>query len=167
MAELKKQAHFKDIPKIVVLHAIESISAALIQDAKYNYGREFGFDSSLEMKEAQGLVESSVKFFPYTYNFRWLVAPDEGGYLVTFIGKTPGSWWEFLYSMDKKLDNLMETQWAALINFGIGYLTAKYYTKSVKSPGPTSPPKEHIKKARNKLVQKIGKEQKKTPIDKR
>ncbi|MCD4739978.1 hypothetical protein K8R43_02155 [archaeon] len=165
MAEVKKQAHFRDVPKTVILHAIESISAALIQDAKYNFGKEYGFDSELELNEKQGMVECKTHFIFYTYEFRWLVSPEEGGFLVTFIGKTPGGISDYVFSRKRKLESLMDTQWAALINFGVGYLTAKYYTKSIKSPAKTKPPRHHIEKAQGKLKQKAETEHKKTNID--
>lgn len=163
MAEIKKQAHFKDMPKTVILHSIESISAALIQNARYNFGKEYGSETFLDVDEQQGIVESRITFFMYDYQFRWLVAKEENGYLVTFIGKTPGGIMDLLLSRGEKLGNLMDTMWAALINFGVGYLTAKYYSKSVKAKSPTRPPREHIKKAKDKLKQK--KVPKKTKID--
>jgi hypothetical protein len=160
MAEFKEQAHFKDVPKNVILHAIESISAGLIEDAKSKFGKEYGFKSELKVRESKGLVECRVFIPPYDYNFRWLVAPEEKGFLVTFIGFTPGHWYEFLFKMKSKLRDLVKTQWSALINFGVGFVTASYYSKKGKVA-----PREHIKKARQKVKPKHSSEHKETSID--
>ncbi len=163
MAEIKEQAHFKKIPKEVILHAIESLSEGLIDDARFNYGREIGFDTRLETNMNQGTIFCEVKFIPYTYRFKWLVAPEKsGGYLVTLIGSTPGKWHEFLYYTRSKLAGLVETQWSALYNFSIGFVAAGLYSKKTKVK--RLPAKEHISKARGHVSKKSKGRQKKTTI---
>jgi len=50
--------------------------------------------------------------------------------------------------MDKKLTELSDTQWSALVNFFHGYLTALAFKASRKSP------KAHIKKSKQKLKER-------------
>lgn len=163
MTQYKEQAHVKNVPKQVILHAIEAICEGMIQDARYNYGREAGYGSQLLVKEDEGIVFCEVKFIPYDYRFRWLVEKEKDGFLVTFIGSTPNPWFEFLTRQSEKLRGLVDTQWSAFINFGIGFVTCDYYYKNLKAKAKTRPAREHIKKARGKV--KKRKRKKKTKID--
>ena len=163
MTQYKEQAHVQNVPKEVIIHSIEAISEGLIQDARYNYGREAGYGSQLLVNEKEGLVFCEVKFVPYNYRFRWLVEKEKNGFLVTFVGSTPDPWFEFLTRQGEKLRGLMDTQWSAFINFGIGFVTCDYYYKNRRSKAKNKPVREHIKKARAKI--KKRKKMKKTKID--
>ncbi|MFC2174250.1 hypothetical protein ACFLQ2_00065 [archaeon] len=163
MTQYKEQAHVRDISKEVILHAIEAICAGMIQDARYNFGREAGYSSQLLVKEDEGLVFCEVKFIPYDYRFRWLVEKEKDGYLVTFVGSTPNPWFEFLTRQSEKLRGLVDTQWSAFVNFGIGFVTCNYYYKNVHSKAKTKAPREHIKKAATRVKKRSR--HKKTKID--
>ena len=138
MAIIKEQAHFRHIPKEVIVRAIESISEGLIDDARFNYGKEPGF--------------------------KWLVAPEKDGYLVTFIGSTPGKWYEFLFYTKQKLAGLVETQWSALYNFAVGFVAAQLYLKAPKKGKKKISVKEHIKKAATHVKKRKKEEHVKTAI---
>jgi hypothetical protein len=162
MGEFKEQAHVHDVPRDVLLHAIEAISEGLIQDAKYNFGREAGFGSKLLVKEDDGVVFCEVKFVPYDYRFKWLVEPEKaGGSTVTFIGQTPDRWWEWFTREEEKLKGIMETQWSAFLNFGIGYVTSNYYHKHKGKPLPA---RVHIRRAALRVKRRAKTEHKKTRI---
>ena len=165
MVEVKEQAHFRKIPKDVLVHAIESISEGLIDDARFNYGKEPGFDAILEVNMQKGTVFCEVKFIPYDYRFKWLVAPEkDGGYLVTLIGTTPGRWHEFLFYPKEKLSGLVEVQWSALYNFAIGFVAAGLYSKKPAGKAKKMPAKHHISKAIGHVKQKPKSRHKKTTI---
>jgi hypothetical protein len=148
VTEYKEQAHIKNIPQQILVYAIEAIGESLIEDARLNYGHEAGFNASITVKGKEGVVIYNVRFMPYNYTFKWLVAPEEDGFLVTFIGSVPNRWFEFVSQSREKLRGLMDTQWAALLNFGIGFVTANYYAKGKGEHAKThvARAKEHIKK---------------------
>ena len=127
MTQYKEQAHVKDIPQTVVIHAIEAICEGMIQDARYNFGREAGYSSQLLVKEDEGLIYCEVRFIPYDYKFRWLVEKEKDGFLVTIVGSTPKPWFEFMTQQGEKLRGLVDTQWSAFVNFSIGYVTCVHY----------------------------------------
>lgn len=156
--QYKEQAHVRNMPQQVIIHSIEAICEGLVQDARYNFGREAGYGSQLLVKEDEGLVLCEVKFVPYDYRFKWLAEKEGDGYRVTFVGSTPDTWYEVLTRQGEKLRGLMDTQWAAFINFGIGYVTADYYRKGGHA-------KEHIKKAATRVVKRHKSAHKKTRID--
>jgi len=164
MTQYKEQAHVHDMPKEVILHAIEAICAGMVQDARYNFGKEAGYASQLLVNEEEGLVFCEVRFIPYQYQFRWLVEKEKAGFLVTFVGSTPNPWFEFLTRQSEKLRGLVDTQWSAFVNFGIGFVTCDYYYKNVKSKAKTRPAREHIKKAAKRVKKRSPKRQKKTRI---
>ncbi|MCD6523349.1 MAG: hypothetical protein J7K68_06460 [Candidatus Diapherotrites archaeon] len=164
MAIIKEQAHFRHIPKEVIVRAIESISEGLIDDARFNYGKEPGFDATLEVNPNKGLIFCVVRFIPYEYRFKWLVAPEKDGYLVTFIGSTPGKWYEFLFYTKQKLAGLVETQWSALYNFAVGFVAAQLYLKAPKKGKKKISVKEHIKKAATHVKKRKKEEHVKTAI---
>ena len=160
---MKEQAHIKGIPKEVILHAIESISKALIADARANYGKEAGFKTSLNIDLKKGTVDTEVNFVPYNYKFRWLVSPEAGGLLVTLVGRSKGVLREILLNTRDKLNGLMETQWAAMLNFSIGFLSGTYYSKYGAKPVGTT--KKHIEKAHKKVKKRSKSRHKRTKID--
>ena len=145
----KRQVTIKDIPKNVLMHAIASISEGLVLDARANYGREWGFKNRIEVLEDKGLVFCEVVFIPYDYKFKWLISNEKNGLLVTFIGGTPGKWYELLYNANFKVTSIVDTQWSAFVNFCVGYLTAKYYAKKKRVH-----PREHIAAARKMIKPK-------------
>ena len=163
MTQYKEQAHVEGIAKQVIIHSIEAICEGLVQDARYNYGREAGYGSQILVKEDEGIVFCEVKFVPYDYRFRWLVEKDKEGFLVTFVGSTPDTWFEFLTRQGEKLRGLMDTQWSAFINFGIGFVTCDYYFKEQTTTKKKAPARVHIKKAAKKV--KKRRKHKKTKID--
>ena len=162
MTQYKEQAHIQNIPKQVLIHSIEAICEGLVQDARYNYGREAGYVSQILVKEDEGIVFCEVKFVPYDYRFRWLVEKEKDGFLVTFVASTPDTWFEFMTRQGEKLRGLMDVQWSAFTNFGIGFVTCDYY---VKQKGKKKPAREHIKKATKKVVKRRKSKHKKTKID--
>jgi len=147
MVVKKRQVQVKEIPKSVLMHAIASITEGLVLDARANYGTEYGFKNKIEILEDQGIIFCEVAFIPYDYKFKWLVAKEKEGYLITLIGGTPGKWYEFVYNSDFKITNLVDTQWSAFVNFCVGFLTAKYYAKGKKVH-----PKHHIIAAKKKIT---------------
>ncbi len=161
MTEFKEQAHIKKIPKQILVYAIEAVGESLIEDARLNYGHEAGFNASITVKGKEGVVIYEVRFTPYAYTFKWLVAEEDDGHLVTFIGSVPDTWYEFATQSREKLKGLVDTQWAAMLNFGIGFVTADYYAKA-----KTMPAKKHIAKAKSKVVKRDKAEHKKTSLDK-
>ncbi|MCK4327362.1 MAG: hypothetical protein KAW41_02695 [Candidatus Diapherotrites archaeon] len=165
MTQYKEQAHVHNIPKEMILHSIEAISAGMVQDARYNFGREAGYSSQLLVNERDGLVFCEVKFIPYDYSFRWLVEKEAKGHMVTFVGSTPDTWFEFMTQQGDKLRGLVDTQWSAFVNFGIGFVTCDYYYKNVKSKAKTRPAREHIKKAAKRVKKRPRSRHKKTKID--
>ncbi len=158
MTKIKEQAHFKGIPRKAVLRAIESISEGLMEDARYKYGKEAGFESEIDVNEKEGIVETKVKIFPYEYNFRWLFSDEDEGFLVTLVGRTGGKWYEFLLPAAKNLRGLMDTQWSALLNFGIGFLFGSSFTEGEE--------KKQLKKAKKKVKKKKKEEHKKVKEEK-
>ena len=163
MTQYKEQAHIRDIQKEVIIHAIEAISEGLVQDAKYNYGREAGYSSKFVVDESGGMVFCEVKFLPYDYKFRWLAEKEKDGYLITFVGAVPDAWHEFMTNRSGKLKGLMDTQWAAFLNFCIGFVTCNYYVKHAKTKKPKKQAREHIKSAKKRVVKR--KKTKKSKID--
>ncbi len=161
MTEFKEQAHIKKIPKQILVYAIEAIGESLIEDARLNYGHEAGFNASITVKGKEGVVIYDVRFVPYSYTFKWLVAEEEDGHLVTFIGSAPDRWFEFVTQSREKLRGLVDTQWAAMLNFGIGFVTADYYSKAKRTHA-----KKHIAKAKGKVVKRGKAEHKRTELEK-
>jgi len=159
--KFKEQVHFLGISKDVILGAIESISEALIDDAKSRYGNEYGFYSSMSLKGTEGIVFCEIKFFPYDYKFKWLVEEEKGGVLVTFVATTGNKWYDFLFNMGDKLQRLIDPQWSAMINFGIGFITAESYFKIKKK----TPVRKHVVAAKKKITKKKKEEHIETHID--
>ncbi|MBN3037595.1 MAG: hypothetical protein JW834_04060 [Candidatus Diapherotrites archaeon] len=159
MAQFKEQVHIREVPKDILLHAIESIAEVLAEDAAYNYGKEYGFYSKIDVKEDEGMVFCEIKFVPYDYRFRWLASKEKDGFIVTFIGSTPGGWTDLLTNAGEKLRSLMDTQWSAFNNFALGYVTAESFI-AAKRKGPA---KEHVKAAKAKVRKRTT--HKKTIID--
>jgi len=122
MAVVERLGIFSELPKNVVLGAIHVISSSLLQDAST---RLKGTGLKTDLKTEEDFVETIVKYFPYHYHFRWELEEKNGNKYVKLRGKTPGRFWEPLFEMNFKLESVVDTQWAALTNFAIGYMTAK------------------------------------------
>jgi len=131
------------VPREMIGRVVEFISEALITDAKARFGNAYRFKTSV--RAMGNVIESYVQFFPYKYDFIWKITPDKLGYEVVLDARTPGKWRDSLFSMDDKLEKLVDTQWSALVNFFHGYLTALAFKASKKSP------KAHISRARKRL----------------
>ena len=163
MAQYKEQAHVHNVPREMILSSIEAISAGMVQDARYNFGREAGYSSQLLVNEEDGIVFCEVKFIPYDYKFRWLVEKEKDGFLVTFIGSTPESMLEFMTQQGQKLRGLVDTQWSAFVNFHLGFVTCDYYYRNRRGKAKNKPAKHHIRKAASKIKKRTR--HKKTRID--
>ena len=131
------------VPREMIGQVIESISETLAENAKKNFSNALRFKTDIRMV-GNNALESYVQFFPYKYDFIWKVNRDELGYEITLDARTPGKWRDALFGMDKKLEELVETQWSAFLNFCHGYLTALAYKRKGGS-------KRHVKSARKKL----------------
>jgi hypothetical protein len=145
MVQVVRKVIIPGISERVIVRAIEVISDALIRDAKENFGSAPTFKTDLRISEQKGYVESFVQFWPYRYDFIWRVKAVPGGHEVTFDARTGGSWYEFLFDIKGKLLLLVNSQWSALLNFAMGYLTATAPKGHLKAP------KKHIAAARARL----------------
>lgn len=146
MVQVVRKVIIPGISDRVIVRAIEVISDALIRDAKENFGGSPSFKTDLRISEQKGYVESFVSFWPYRYDFIWKVKAVPGGHEVTFDARTGGSWYEFLFDIKGKLLMLVNSQWSALLNFSMGYLTASASKRSAGAP------KKHIAAARARLM---------------
>jgi len=133
--------------KEMIVKVIEFISDALTADAKQKYGKAYRFKTDTRFV-GENAIESYVQFFPYKYDFIWKINRDSLGYEVVLDARTPGKWRDSLFSMDEKLNGLVDTQWSALVNFFHGYLTALAFRSSKGLP------KSHIRKTRRKLKER-------------
>lgn len=145
MTQIIRKVMVPNIPEKVLLRSIELISEALIKDAKDNFKAK----TDLRVAEEKGYIEAYVAFFPYRYDFIWNISRNQRGFDVTLDARTSGKWHEFLFDMDTKLQNLVMTQWSALLNFCMGYITASTY-----SAGSRISPREHITRAKAGLAEK-------------
>lgn len=123
MARIERVGVFNEVPRNVIFGVIEVISNGLLSDANSKLKNTLGFRTDLNISE--NAVETVVKFFPYRYHFRWEITENEKGRFVRLVGRTPGRFWEPLLDMNFKLESIIDTQWAALTNFSIGYMTAQ------------------------------------------
>jgi hypothetical protein len=130
MARIERVGVFNEVPKNVLFGVIEVISNGLLDDAKSKLKNTLGFKTDFNISE--NAIETIVKFFPYRYHFRWEITENEKGRFIRLVGRTPGRFWEPLLDMNFKLESIIDTQWAALTNFSIGYMTAQRGFKSRK-----------------------------------
>lgn len=132
--------------KEMIVRVVEFISDALIADAKTRFGNAYRFKTSKRLV-GDNAIEAYIQFFPYQYDFIWKIAKDKLGYEVALDARTPGKWRDSLFSMDDKLQGLVDTQWSALVNFFHGYLTAL----ALKNKHPA---KAHIAKTKKRLKER-------------
>jgi hypothetical protein len=147
MTQIVRKVTVPGVPEKVIIRSIEMISEALVRDAE----EQFKAITDTRVSEDTGYVEAYVAFFPYQYDFIWKVAKGTKGYDVTLDARTAGRWYEFVFDMDTKLQNLVMTQWSALLNFCMGYVTAATYSTRHKVS-----PQEHIRRARAGLSEKTA-----------
>ncbi|MBI1973543.1 hypothetical protein HYS54_01905 [Candidatus Micrarchaeota archaeon] len=145
MVQTIRRVRVTGVPRLVVLRAVESIGLALIADAKQRFGSS-GFKSDLRVDEKRGYVESFIKFWPYKYDFIWRVE-GEKQLNVTLDCRTGGSWYEFAFDIAQKARTLTESQWSALLNFCMGYLTAGAVAK-----GGVKQARKHITRAKGGII---------------
>jgi len=135
------------VPREMLFRLIEFISQALTEDAREKFGKSYKFKIHVR-SVGQSAIETYIQFFPYKYDFIWKVNRDKIGYEVVLDARTPGKWTDALLNADKKLENLVDSQWSAFLNFCHGYLTALAYHASKRLP------KKHIKKSKQRLREK-------------
>ncbi len=148
--EIERAALVKDVPKEILFYAIEVIGEGLIEDAKSKFGDFPNFSVEMELEKVKPgpwVVKYRVHFSVYDYEFKWEIRDAKKGYLVRFVGKTRGKWWEPLFDVESKLEDLVDTQWSAFCNFAVGYMSAVSYGKARKR----SEAREHVRKAKEKL----------------
>lgn len=127
MVQIVRRVVIPELPRDVVFRAVEIVAETLVADAKKNIKNS---KTNLRANEKNGYVESFIQFFPYKYDFIWRIEKARGGYEVTLDARTQGKWYESFLDVVPKMDNLVNTQWSALLNFSIGFITAKTYKKT-------------------------------------
>ncbi len=153
--ELEREVFIEGVPKDIIFHAIEMINEALINDAKNKFRNYQNFSAKLIADKKVDRIASEINFSMYNYSFEWILSNEREGILVTLMSKTPGKWWESLFDMETKLNNLTDTMWSALYNFSIGFVTAVSYIKFKKKPA-----KAHVRGARKKITERSRKKRK-------
>ncbi len=147
--EIERRALVPEVPEDILLYAIELIGEGLIEDAESNFGDLPNFDARIELERIKGqpwTVSYTVTFSVYEYSFFWELKKTSKGTLVRLVGSAPSKWWYALFDVQRKLENLVDTQWAAFTNFAIGYLTAVSYKSS-----KTKKAREHVRRAKSKV----------------
>jgi hypothetical protein len=150
MAQIIRKVLVPGVSEKVVFKIVETISEALVQNAKDEFGDTFNFKTDLRINEKRGYVESFVRFWPYKYDFIWKIHRSADGVEVALDARTGGSWYDFLFDMHDKLNRLVFTQWSALLNFCMGYLTAMTYRGGGQA-------KEHIRSAKARMRETVTK----------
>lgn len=158
-----RKAHVKGVPDGMLFHIIESISENMIEDAKKRFGDMPGFKYDLVLKPKKGYIECFIKSSPYKYDFIWeITRKNTHSHYVMLDARTPGPTRDFLFGMGKKLEDLVNTQWSALINFCVGFVSGYSYgdfvtpvrkreKKKPKKKRKTASGKGHIRRARRKV----------------
>ncbi len=152
MTVIERTAIVPDVPKEIVFYMLELVGETLVDDSKEYYGDVPGYYAEMKVEELSHKpwnVDYVLKFNVFHYHFNWEIRESKEGVIVRFKGETPGRWWEWLFDMDRKLEDLFENQWIAFANFSVGYMTAKEYEK-IKAKGKDAA-RKHVRKAKSKL----------------
>ncbi len=139
-----------DVPKEVLFYLAELLGDQLIEDAESRYGNMPNFEGEVDVYKPRNedwKVSYRIRFSVFDYSFSWRFTDTKKGTLVHFSGSTPGRWWEWMFDMESKLEDLFEDQWSAFCNFSIGYLTALAYEKK----GRKKSAREHLRAASKKV----------------
>lgn len=148
MAQIIKRVFIPRISDKVLVKLIEVISEALIRDAKENFGSAPTFSTRLRVDEKRRMVNCRIYFWPYSYNFGWILRKEGNGHEVVLNASTDGKWYEWIFDAKGKLIEVTNTLWSALLNFSMGYLTALAYERAPRGA------KRYIKAAKAGIREK-------------
>ena len=113
------------VPQEVIEKAIDGISENLAYDAKQRFG-----NVTVKRRARKGFIELYLSFPGYEYDFGWHLRKLDGHVDVGLDARTRGKWYEPMLGTPAKLDNLVETQWSALVNFCLGFV----FGESMRAP---------------------------------
>lgn len=104
--------------------AIEAMSKSIVDDARELYGKRRGFHEKISKESRAGkkVIKAVIKYWPYHYDFEWVILEKNGKLELELIAFTPKSWIRSMFGWYDGLYGLVELQWACVTEYCLGYV---------------------------------------------
>ena len=119
-----RKALIKGVDSKTISNAIEAISKSIAEDAKELYGKRAGFKAEVLKEEKNGkkIVKTVIKYWPYHYDFEWIINEKKENIDLELLAFSPRNIWRSMFGWYDGLYGLVELQWAGITEFCLGYV---------------------------------------------